>query len=135
MRRLASLFPGLLLFFSQLVFAGPLEKGIKAIDDNKYDLAYTILLPLAKNNNAEAQYHIGYILVDSLTKKSTPKQGVIWLEKAVNNQHQEAAQILAKMYLSGMVVPLDAKKGQYYLNIAEQLKPKEADGDDEDDCD
>ena len=135
MKCLSIILLGVLLSFSHLISASPLDKGIKAIDNQKYDLAYKILLPLAETNNAEAQYYIGYILIDNLTSKSTPGQGVAWLEKAVDNKHREAAQILSKMYLSGMVVPLDVEKGQHYLNIAEQLKPIEPDGDNEDDCD
>lgn len=128
----------LILFFlfsfvlQPIVFAGPLEKGINAINEKKYELGYKILLPLAEKNNAEAQFQIGRLFIDELTKNIDPKQGVIWLEKAVVNQHREAAQILSKMYLSGMGVPLDVKKGQYYLEVAEKLKPQEVE---DDDCD
>lgn len=119
--------------YFNLANAGPLKKGISAIDNGKYEQAYNILLPLAKKNNATAQFHIGRLLIDELSKNASPMQGVHWLEKATVNGHREAAQTLSKMYFSGLVVSMDSQKGQYYLDLAEKLKPKE--GEEEDDCD
>jgi TPR repeat protein len=121
-----------LFLFSQTGYAQSMDQALMAIDKEDYQQGYQLLLPLAKSNDAEAQYLLGRLLVDELVDSVKPEQGVHWLKKAIQNKHYEAAQVLSKMYLSGMVVPLDTEKGSYYLKLAEEYRPKD---EPEEECD
>ena len=111
-----------LLLTFELAIGEPLDDALAEIDKGNYKRAYTMLEPLAKQGNAEAQFLAGRMLTDSTLDYADLKQGVIWLQKAVDNRHREAAQTLAKMYLSGHIVKLDAEKGSEYLMLAEQFR-------------
>lgn len=107
-----------------------LEAGLAAIEKGNYQQAYQILLPLAKGGNAEAQYQLGEMLVLFPLKEHTASEGLHWLNEAVAQQHYQAAISLSKMYLSGMGVPYDMKKGRHYLELAESFTQAP-----QDDCD
>ena len=121
-----------LLIIGQALWADQFAEGQKAVDDGNYQLGYTLLSPLAKQNNAEAQYIIGRILAEKLIENADPKKGIIWLEKATENRHMQAAQTLGRMYLSGFGVPLDTDKGAHYLALAEEFRPED---EPEEECD
>lgn len=109
----------------QFTLAATFEEGQAEVDKENYLKAYEILEPLAQQNDVEAQYVIGRILTDGLIPGHEVKDGVVWLEKAVENQHMRAAQTLGRMYLSGFGVALDTQKGAHYMSLAEDFRPPE----------
>ncbi|MCU7835730.1 MAG: hypothetical protein KZQ83_10835 [gamma proteobacterium symbiont of Taylorina sp.] len=119
-----------IVFFSTS-YAGKLDDAINDINRGNIEQGFNQLLVLAKSGDAEAQYFTGRFLIDK-GKQAEQIEGVIWLEKAVSNQHMDAAQTLSKMYLSGFVVPLDINKGTHYLALANEFRSED---EPEEDCD
>ena len=132
----------LLTFFllSNIAVAGTLDEGMTAYQAGDYIKAYQTLLPLAKKNNADAQYYIGGMFADGLGVPQNSGKAVRWLDKAVKNNHKEAAVFLGKMYLSGRGVPLDPQKGAYYISLsdakeAEAQQAEETESNADEECD
>lgn len=107
----------------QAAYAGPYEDALREIEKGNYAQGYTLLEPLAEAGNAEAQYLVGSMVIDKAVPGVDQKRGVYWLEKAVENQHMDAAQDLSKMYLSGYIVSFDAQKGVEYQALANEYRP------------
>ncbi len=130
MRCLVAVF-GLVLGLS--AFAGEkFDAAMEAYNAGNYRLAYKMLKPLAKDGGPRAQFILGGMYIEGLGVEADTKEGVYWLEQAVERQHREAAITLGKMYLSGRGVPLDPEKGSYYMRLAESF---ESDEPPEDECD
>lgn len=102
--------------------AGPYEDALHEIDKGNYKQGYLLLEPLAEAGNAEAQYLVGSMIIDNSINGVDQERGVYWLEKAVENQHMDAAQALSKMYLSGHVVVFDTQKGIEYQALANEFR-------------
>ncbi len=117
----------LLLFLSvmlsaSMAMADAYSVALQEIEQGNYAQAYMQLEPLAVEGHAEAQYLLGQMLIDEVLSEKDPQKGVYWLEQAVQNKHYQAAQTLSKMYLSGMIVPLDVKQGTVYMQLAEKYR-------------
>ena len=110
------------LFSATTALADALDIALQEIDKGHYKQAIQQLEPLASDGNAEAQYLMGHMLIDNVLGQNKQQKGVYWLEQAVINKHAQAAQTLSKMYMSGLVVPLDMKKGTEYLQLAEKYR-------------
>lgn len=120
----ALLFTGM-VFITQALFAGPYEDALHEIENGNYAQGYTLLKPLAEAGDAEAQYLVGSMIIDNSVPGVSQTRGVYWLEKAVENQHMDAAQSLSKMYLSGHVVSFDTQKGIEYQALANEYRPSD----------
>ena len=108
-----------------VALAGTLEDGIQAFHERKYQQAYELLLPLAKQGDGEAQFYVGGMLVDGFGIPADPEKGVYWLEQSVESQYAMAAKQLGNMYLSGFGVPMDSQKGAEYILLYEQIVPSD----------
>ena len=105
--------------------------GMIAYHASQYKKAFRLLSSEAKEGNSESQYLLGTLYFDGLGVKSSPKDAVIWLKRAVDKHHAVAAHMLGKIYMSGTGVPTDVDKGVYYMKLADQYTPDE----EEEECD
>ena len=112
----------LVLLATHAVHASSLESALQYMEQGNYSRAYTLLQPAAEAGDAEAQYLVGTMIIDEALPGIDQKQGVYWLEKAVEGRHMTAAQTLSKMYLSGYVVPLDVNRGIEYQALANRFR-------------
>ena len=115
----------LLLVSPALLAASQIEQAIQAYDLQQYEQAFGRFETLASENDAEAQYYLGGMLVEGIGVPVNTKRGVYWLQRAVNNQHHLAARMLGNMYLSGNGVPMDPQKGAEYIIMYEKQAPVE----------
>jgi TPR repeat protein len=108
--------------FSPLALsAGLLEAGMTAHEQQDYKQAYELLLPIAEQGDAQAQYYVGTMLVDGMGVTADTAKGVQLLEQAVSNKHYKAAITRGKNYLSGYGVEMDTEKWAKNLQISERL--------------
>ena len=112
----------LVLLATHAVHASSLESALQYMEQGNYNRAYTLLQPAAEAGDAEAQYLVGTMIIDEALPGIDQKQGVYWLEKAVQGRHMTAAQTLSKMYLSGYMVPLDVNRGIEYQALANRFR-------------
>ena len=123
MKKLCFVLP--LLLFLHPAVAAPLDDGISAYMAGHYAKAFQTLQPLARSGNSDAQYYVGGMFAEGLGTAPDSDKALLWLNKAVANNHREAATFLGKMYLSGRGVPLDLKKGAYYMTLSAELEPED----------
>jgi hypothetical protein len=89
------LFSLLLCFvFPVLSYADQLEDAKAAIKNEEFEKAYELLLPLAEENNAEAQTLLGTLYVNGLGVEKDATKGLSWIMKAAT-QGYEAARLHA----------------------------------------
>lgn len=100
MKRWKTLLFGLVLTCGVSVIASEtkLQQGIRLINENKLKEAEKILLPLVKENNAEACYRMGLLYVQ---KKGDLKQGAFYLKKSTELGNQNAKYMYALMLSEG----------------------------------
>lgn len=90
-----------------------LGKGIKK---NKSQ-GFNLITSAANLQNADAQYDLARIYFAQKDQK-IQKTGVKWLEESVKNKKYEACDELYKLYLTGILVPMDDRKHLNYLNCS-----------------
>lgn len=62
---------------------------------NNYELAFKRLLPLAEQNNSEAQYAIGYLYYYGYGVDRNEERAYYWLRQAAKQQNKQAIKALA----------------------------------------
>jgi hypothetical protein len=62
--------------------------------NKNYRQAFDKLMPLAKNNNAQAQYSVGYMYYYGLGVMEDTKQAKYWIEKSAKNGNSNAIRAL-----------------------------------------
>lgn len=78
------------------------------------DIARKYYIDAAKNGNAIAQYELGSHFLESRDSRNK-KLGLIWLNKAVEQDNPKAQLKLAELYMTGKVVSRDDNKAQELL--------------------
>ncbi|MDB9822572.1 sel1 repeat family protein [Deltaproteobacteria bacterium] len=85
------LFSLLLCFVFPIVLnAGQLEDATAAIDNEDYEKAYNLLLPLAEEGNEDAQNTLGVLYVNGQGVEQDTTKGLSLIMKAANQGHEEA---------------------------------------------
>ena len=101
---------GLCLIFSQpMALADPLEAGLGALERGHYGTAVRAFLPLAKEDNPEAQTYMGYLYEKGLGVSQSYPESFNWYEKAGKQGSYEAQHSLGLFYYTGEGVKLDYK--------------------------
>ena len=62
-----------------------LEDALNALGHHRYEYAFEMLLPLAHESNATAQYHVGTFFDDGLLVAEDTQQAIYWYEKSSAN--------------------------------------------------
>ncbi len=85
--------------FSVLSYADQLEEAKTSIQNEDFTRSYELLLPLAEENNAEAQFLLGslYINGDGVEKDDT--KGLSWIMKAARQGYDQARLRALGIYL------------------------------------
>lgn len=76
------------------------ERGKKLFQNESYKEAFCLLMPYAKQGNAEAQANVGFMFYAGLGTDRNLHEAIMWLTKAANNGRGEAAHNLATLYLT-----------------------------------
>jgi len=104
--------------------AGPLEDGLAAYKKGNFDIAVSLLRPLAEQGNAQAEEKLGRLYQRG---KGVPKdfaRAVDWYRKAAEKGDAAAQGRLGFLYRVGAGVPRDLKLAEkWYRLAAEQGNP------------
>lgn len=102
-------------------FGGPLEEGSAAIQQKDYKKAFSLLLPIAKEGNAFAQYNVGVMYAQGVGVEKNEKEATQWYRKAADQGDSDAQSNLALMYETGRGFEKDYQKAmEWYLKAATQ---------------
>ena len=71
-----------------------LEEGMARYNDDQYEAAYEILLPLAKDGNDEAQFFIGLMYYRGEHVEHDVEQAAYWFKRSANQHNVDAANML-----------------------------------------
>lgn len=69
-------------------------KGANEFNQQQYQAAFTDLLPLANQGDAQAQYAVGYLYYNGLGVDKNFKLAVFWFNKAANQGNAKAQKAL-----------------------------------------
>ena len=81
------------------------------------DMAQRYIIAAAKNGNALAQFTLAETFLAS-KQLASKHLGLLWLEKAVEQNNPAAQYLLGQMYANGTLVPLDLEKSKQLLALA-----------------
>ncbi len=118
--------PYLLLSFSLLfpvpwLAAGPLEDGHTAFDNKDYKKAYELWMPLAEEDNPDAQYNLGLLYMKGLGVEKSDRRALVWFVRAGNNGLADAQYNAGVMFYLGRGVYPDHKSAvEWWQRAAEQ---------------
>ena len=110
-----------ILFISLIslsTYAGPLEDGFDAYDRGDYQTAKNLWLPLAKGDNADAQYNMGLLYMKGLGVKKHAKTAMKWFKRAAHFGSADAAYNLGVMYKTGQTGHPSNKDAIYWWKQA-----------------
>ena len=97
------------------------KDGRAAIIAGDYTTAVSILKPLAKKGNADAQNTLGYLYAQGWGVERNYEEALRWYQKAVSQGHAKAQTNLGDLYADGNGVEQDnAKAASLYLLAAKQ---------------
>jgi len=101
--------------------AEPLEEGMAAYQRGDYAAALKFLRPLAKQNNSQAQYTLGYMYAEGEGVPEHDGKAAKLYRKAAEQGDADAQNELGVMYVAGRGVPADdAEAMKWFRKAAEQ---------------
>lgn len=98
--------------------AGDFEAGLIAYNNKQYSKALAEWYPLAKDNDAKAEYYMGVMYINGQGLPLDLKEGVIWLQQSANRGYADAQYELGQMYISGQGVKQNLDQGARWLLTA-----------------
>lgn len=84
------------------------------------------LLADARNGRPEAQFRVGMAYVDGTSLQRDMEKGLIWLERAAEDQHIPAQLALAEIYFNGQNINKDYLQALHWYNKAADAGSAEA---------
>lgn len=90
-------------------FAGFVE-GEQAFNEQRYSQAFNEFLPLANEGDFRSQYYVAYLYINGYGVAQSPKEGLKYLQQAVDQNYDMAQALMAYLYDEGKIVPEDKKK-------------------------
>jgi len=113
-----------LFLFSGSVFADDFQDATDAYERKDYETAYKLILPLAEQGDAQAQYNLGVMYDKGRGVPQDYKEAVKWYRLAAEQGVREAQYNLGNKYSKGQGVPQDYKEAvKWYRLAAEQDMP------------
>ncbi len=101
-------------------FCGFVE-GEDAFNQQHYSQAFSEFLPLADEGDFRSQYYVGYLYVNGYGVNQNTKEGLRYLQNAVDQNYDMAQAMLGYLYSEGIAVQKDKKKAlQLYQMAASQ---------------
>ena len=111
----------LVLNMAAPVAAGPLEDGTAAYGKKDYATARRLVIPLAKQGKAEAQYILGMMYGNGYGVPQDYAEAVKWYRLAADQGIARAQFVLGVMHAVGQGVPQDyAEAAKWYRFAANQ---------------
>jgi TPR repeat protein len=120
MKRLIALL--LLLPLAGPAAAEAIDDAAAALDAGDHARALLLLRPLARDGDADAQYLLGSLY--STGAEGVAQDGaeaVKWLSRAAEQRHQQAANALGMIYVSGLGVKTDEAEAQKWFALAGRI--------------
>jgi len=77
------------------------KAGLQSFNNRDYRSAYRIWLPIARQGNSKAQYHIGYMYLNGLYLKRDVVEARKWFERSAGQGDANAQNDLGTLYLNG----------------------------------
>jgi TPR repeat protein len=104
----------------------PMSNSMKAVGDKDYSLAFSLLQPLADDDNELAQYYLGtlYLYGDGVEKDA--KTAVKWLIKSAIIGDRDSAGLLARIYYDGLESNSDLVRSLMWAVVAARCGEPEA---------
>lgn len=97
---------------------GALAEAHRAQEAGEYAKAATLYLPLAKNGDATAQFHMGELYASGRVIQQDLQQTVQWYLAAAEQGHAQAQANLGELYAKGRGIPQNYKKAMYWYSMA-----------------
>lgn len=110
-----------------LLFACSQEKDpVLLLEEGKYQKAYKLFLPLAKNGDAEAQNYLGIIYYLGLLGEHDKESAFKWYEKAAKQKHASAQLNLGRLIETKADQPGDYMRAYMWYYASMENGNKEA---------
>lgn len=97
---------------------GPFEQGLAAYDQGRFDLAYSLWLPLAQQGRVAAQFNVANLLEQGKGVAQNPAEAGQWYSKAAEQGDLASVLKVAAMYESGTGLPADPAKARFWYRLA-----------------
>ena len=97
------------------------QQVVESYNKRDYQTAFKLLLPLAEQGNATAQYNLGQMYRRGEGVKQDDAEAVKWYRKAAEQGNIDAQNAMGEVYLSGIGGKQnDAEAVKWYRKAAEQ---------------
>ena len=103
-----------------------LEEARQHIKLKQFSQAKTILLSLASDGNADAQYDLGVLFRNGYILRRDDKQAFYWFEKAAKKSHAKSIFAIGMMKFRGSGITQDLKAAEKLFVISAKLGHKPA---------
>ena len=112
----------LLLLLAAPALADTIDDAAAALDAGEHSRAQLLLRPLARDGNMDAQYLLGSLYSSGGNGVAQDgKEAVKWLARAAEQGHQQAANALGMMYVSGMGVKMNEAEAKKWIALANEI--------------
>ena len=122
MRKRLDLAVAAFVLAAQPSVAAPYDDAFASYQKGDYATALKLMRPLAENGDANAQYNMGAMYMNSLGVQQDHKQAAKWFEMAAAKGNVFAEADLATLYESGLGVPKDYKEAMRLFKLAAAQK-------------
>ena len=96
-------------------------EGEQAFNQQHYSQAFSEFLPLANEGDFRSQYYVGYLYTYGYGVNQDTKEGLRYLQEAVDQNYDMAQAMMAYLYSEGQVVSKNKKKAlELYKRASEQ---------------
>ncbi|WP_127478626.1 tetratricopeptide repeat protein [Sulfurivermis fontis] len=112
----------LLLLLAAPALADSIDEAAAALDAGDHSRALLLLRPLARDGNMDAQYLLGSLYSSGGNDVAQDgAEAVKWLTRAAEQGHQQAANTLGMMYVSGLGVKMDETEAKKWFALAGKI--------------
>ena len=102
------------LVLSPVTQAATLSEAKLAIRSQDFDQAVRVLMPLAKQGDREAQYHLAVMYRNGQGVREDNKKAVHWMRPSAKQQYKRAQYSQAVFFDEGIAVKQDRQKAQIW---------------------
>ena len=107
----------------------PISRAIDAFNEGDSEQAQALLEPMAAEGDPEALYMLGSLYLYGEEEVIDPGPGIAMLKSAAEKGHYEAANAMAKVFLSGLGVKRDEEEALKWFNLAAEIAAREGHND------
>jgi len=109
---------------SEMAIPSPIDTAIQAIEDGDYDLAVSIIKPLANSGDLEAQFQLARCYMNGYGVKKNSSVAASWLNKSAEVGYAKSQYMLGLKYEEGREVVINNETAaKWYRKAADQGVP------------